>query len=606
MSLPVHERLSQIAALFLGFALVPAAAQAQIAFESHQVGQSPQAMDIVAHADFNYDGREDLMVLNSGTTSNGLVYLSSGDGTYQAPVTLPQTVFPNGVAVGDFNQDGKLDFAASGPSGSQLSIYLGNGDGTFQARKIVADSTASGENIQGLAAADLSHDGKTDLVEIVGNKALGGNSLQVWISNGNGTFTTGQRSSGSQIIGGFGTFAGDFDGDGKADVATIYADKGPVTVQVWYGDGAGHLGSPLTRTDPNNYDSLSMQVADINNDGRSDLVTGGSFTYHPSNTSEFYKKIAVFSGNANRTLSYSNIATGQCAGGVAVADFNGDGINDLAYSQTACTGSSTSDFVIRPGAGKGSFGAAQTVYQSTYTVYQPYAVRTTTETKPDLVFTKDLGSRNDPSTNPPEALVLLSNVSHGFFPGCGVTGIAEGIRICAPAATANTPVTFSIGAAGPTAMRTAAVWVDGKKVHEQLTHAFSNYSFLDASIPLAVGNHSITIFGTGWDSALQKTSFPLSVSAATCSAPTSPGVHVCSPANGSTVSTPVEVKATATITGTLARMELWVDGGKKYTETSSRVLDTSITLGVGSHRFTVIAANTAGTKWQSVVNATVK
>src|SRR6185437_12187050 len=76
MSLPVHERLSQIAALFLGFGLVPAAAQAQIAFESHQVGQSPQAMDIVAHADFNNDGREDLMVLNFGTTSSGLLYLS--------------------------------------------------------------------------------------------------------------------------------------------------------------------------------------------------------------------------------------------------------------------------------------------------------------------------------------------------------------------------------------------------------------------------------------------------------------------------------------------------------------------------------------------------
>lgn len=563
-------------------------------------------MNIVAHGDFNNDGREDLMVLNFGTTSSGLLYLSSGDGTYQAPVTLPQAVFFNAVAVGDFNQDGKLDFAASGPSGSQLSIYLGNGDGTFQARKIVTDSTASGENIQGLAAADLNHDGKTDLVEIVENKALGGDSVQIWISNGDGTFTAGQRNSGSQIIGGFGTFAGDFDGDGKADIATIYADKGPVTVQVWFGDGAGHLGSPFTITDPHNYDSLSMQVADFNDDGRSDLVTGGSFTYHPGNTSEFYKKIAVFSGNANRTLSYSNIATGECAGGVAVADFNGDGINDLAYSQAACTGSSTSDFVIRPGAAKGSFGAAQTVYQSTYTIYQPFAVRTTTETKPDLIFAKDLASHSDPSTNPPEALVLLTNVSHGFFPGCGVTGIAEGIRICAPAATATTPVTFSIGAAGPTAMRTAAVWVDGKKVHEQLTHAFSNYSFLDASIPIAVGNHSITIFGTGWDGTLQKTSFPLSVSAATCSAPTSPGVHVCSPANGSTVSTPVEVKATATITGTFARMELWVDGVKKYTETSSRVLDTPVSLAVGSHRFTVIVANTAGTKWQSVANATVK
>ena len=72
-------------------------------------------------------------------------------------------------------------------------------------------------------------------MELIGSEAQGGDSLQVWISKGDGTFTAGQRSSGAQIIGGFGTFAGDFDGDGRADIATIYADKGPVTVQVWYG-----------------------------------------------------------------------------------------------------------------------------------------------------------------------------------------------------------------------------------------------------------------------------------------------------------------------------------------------------------------------------------
>lgn len=600
---PVQQSFVQIGALFLGIALIPAGANAQIAFESHQVGQSPSGMQIVSHGDFNNDGREDLMVISYGTSSPAQLYLSSGDGTYQAPIAMPNGALPG--AVGDFNGDGKLDFAASGPSGSQLNIYLGNGDGTFQPGKIVSDSTSSGENIQGLAAADLNHDGKTDLVEIVGNNALGGNSLQVWISNGDGTFTAGQRSSGAHIIGGFGTYAGDFDGDGKTDIATIYADKGPATVQVWYGDGAGHLGSPFTITDPNNYDDSSLQVADVNNNGRSDLISG-AFIYHPSGTSQQEKKLVVFSGNSNRTLSYSTISTNQCPGSVAVADFSGDGVNDLAYTEGSCTSFGTTDFVVRPGTAQGTFGVEQTVYQSTYDLYQPYAVRSTTGTKPDLIFTKDLGANNNPSTNPPEALILLSNVSHGFFPGCGVSGMAEGIRVCAPAATANSPVTFSIGAAGPTPMRTAAVWVDGKKVDEQFAHAFSNYSFLDASLPIAVGNHSITVFGTAWDGTLQKKSFILSVSAATCSAPTSAGVHVCSPVNGATVNSPVQVQATATISGTLARMELWVDGAKKYTETSSKVLNTSISLTAGSHRFTVIAANTAGTQWQTAVNAMVK
>jgi hypothetical protein len=74
--------------------------------------------------------------------------------------------------------------------------------------------------------------------------------------------------------------------------------------------------------------------------------------------------------------------------------------------------------------------------------------------------------------------------------------------------------------------------------------------------------------------------------------------------NGFTVSMPVQ--AATTIAGTLARMEVWVDGVKKYTETSSKTLSTSLALGAGSHRFTVFAVNTAGTKWEGVVNLTVK
>ena len=156
-------------------------------------------------------------------------------------------------------------------------------------------------------------------------------------------------------------------------------------------------------------------------------------------------------------------------------------------------------------------------------------------------------------------------------------------------------------------MRTAAVWVDGKKTKEQLAHAFSNYSFLDASIPLTAGTHAITIYGTGWDDTLLKQSFTLTVGGGgACTAPSSPGVHVCSPVNGTTVTSPVAVRAAATITGTLARMEVWVDGVKKYTETSSKTLSTSISLAAGTHRFAVYAVNTAGTKWNTMVSATVK
>jgi hypothetical protein len=607
MSCPVQQRLLQWSALLLGCALLPVTSFAQVSFPSHPITTNSNVIQVAGHGDFNNDGREDLMVEKFTQTSTSFtptyqLYLSNGDGTYEAPKTLPAAVDSLHTAIGDFNHDGKLDFATL--NGSSVVVYLGNGDGTFQAAKTV---TSGGTNPSAIVAADLNHDNKTDLVELVIGPT---NVMQVWISNGNGTFTKGQTISPyNPNASGFlnGMVTGDFDGDGKPDVALIYSALGPTTVQVWYGDGVGHLGSPFKITDANGYDDLNLIVADVNNDGRSDLISNG-FIYGVGGSSQFVPKIALFTGNSNRTLTSTSLTTSQCPGPVTVADFNGDGRNDLVYGESSCTAGGTTDFVLRPGTGSGSFGAEQTIYQNLYMTYQPYAVRTTTGTKPDVILTEDTAARTSQATNPPEALVLLSNDSVGSFPGCGVTGIAEGIRICTPGASASSPVTFSIGAAGPTPMRTVAVWADGKKVDEQLAHAFSHYSFLDASIPLAAGSHAVTIYGTGWDDTLQQKSFTLAVtgSGGSCSVPTSPGVHVCAPANGSTVSSPVAVQAAATITGTLARMEVWVDGVKKYTETSSKALSTSITLAAGSHRFTVFAVNTAGTKWEGVVTATVK
>ncbi len=91
-----------------------------------------------------------------------------------------------------------------------------------------------------------------------------------------------------------------------------------------------------------------------------------------------------------------------------------------------------------------------------------------------------------------------------------------------------------------------------------------------------------------------------------CSAPSSAGVHICAPASGSSVTSPVYVQATATITGTISNMQLWVDGVKKYTTSGTNALNTSVSVAAGTHRFAVLAINTAGQKWESAVSATVK
>ncbi len=92
---------------------------------------------------------------------------------------------------------------------------------------------------------------------------------------------------------------------------------------------------------------------------------------------------------------------------------------------------------------------------------------------------------------------------------------------------------------------------------------------------------------------------------ATCSAFPSPGVQVCGPAVNNE-SSPIEALATATITGTLDRMEVWLDGVKQYTETASTTLNTSLQVSPGTHEFDFYAVNTAGTKWETIVNTVVK
>ena len=75
--------------------------------------------------------------------------------------------------------------------------------------------------------------------------------------------------------------------------------------------------------------------------------------------------------------------------------------------------------------------------------------------------------------------------------------------------------------------------------------------------------------------------------------------------NNSTVNSPVNVSATATVTGSLARMEIWANGVKKYTETTSTSMNASVQLGAGKYQFDIYAVNTAGTKWETTVFATV-
>ena len=123
-----------------------------------------------------HDGKLDLAAANGVGVS---VLLGNGDGAFQPAVTYAAGTYTESIAVGDFNGDGKLDLVVTNnlSSGGTVSVLLGNGDGTFQAPR----TYGVGASPYGVAVGDFNGDGKLDLA--VTNSGSSG-SVSVRLGNG--------------------------------------------------------------------------------------------------------------------------------------------------------------------------------------------------------------------------------------------------------------------------------------------------------------------------------------------------------------------------------------------------------------------------------------
>ncbi|MDD5397409.1 MAG: FG-GAP repeat protein [Candidatus Moranbacteria bacterium] len=329
-----------------------------------------------ASGDFNGDGKTDLAVGAAGYSSNtGRAYIFYNDGNFPTTAAAADVIITGEVpsyfgmhmTAGDFNADGKIDLAvgAMGYSSNTGRVYIFYNDGSIPTTAATADVIITGESGgsffgSSLVSGDFNSDGKTDLA--VGAYFISTSTGKVYIFYNDGSIPTTAATADLNITGevtlssfGFVLAAGDFNADGKTDLAVgaVGYSLNTGRVYIFYNDGsipttAATADVVLTGESAGSNFGYQMMSGDLNADGKTDLIVGA--TGYASSSGKVY----VYYNNNGLKKSFggdvtidSPAASANFGASLAIGEFSGDGNLDLIVGAPAFS-SSAGIFYVYP------------------------------------------------------------------------------------------------------------------------------------------------------------------------------------------------------------------------------------------------------------------
>lgn len=289
------------------------------------IGNAVYGITDVFIADIDGDGFNDVVYVN---TLAYWVRNLDGNGNFGEPITLSTTTFRTfGLQVIDIDNDGDLDIVhcrlTSSPS-YRIEVFRNNGDGTFAPPELIKTSSV----VQRFTLTDISGDNLPDLVYETQS------AVSYYQQNSDGTFpstateymgsTSNHMSSGILNMGNI--KGGDIDGDGDIDIVNIYQNGSARSIRWFRNDNNVFANSQTLINIPSDNGSSSndyftLRLADLDNDGKIDIITQNSFT----NSITWYKNLGEATFDSAQVISDSVMNNKD----VFIADINGDNNLDV-------------------------------------------------------------------------------------------------------------------------------------------------------------------------------------------------------------------------------------------------------------------------------------